>query len=72
MATFLVHWERFGRLTDRKDELDNWRDCYEQFGGPTKKTKQQARDFIDRIKYANATYGVTRRYKIYKLVEVVD
>ncbi len=70
MATFLVYWERFGKISDRPDELENWNECYERFDGPLHKTQEQARQFVNRIK-THPEYGKTRRHLIYKLVEVI-
>lgn len=71
MATFLVHWEKFGKITDNPTELENWNDCYYSFGGPLHKTHGQARRFVETIK-TRPEYGKTRRYRIYKLVEAID
>jgi hypothetical protein len=71
MATFLLHWERFGKITDNPQELENWYDCYDVFGGPLHKTLKQVKDHIVRIR-TEPEYGKTRRYRIYKLIEVVE
>jgi hypothetical protein len=71
MATFMLHWEKFGKITDNPQELENWNDCYETFSGPLHKTRQQVRDFVKRIK-THPEYGKTRRYRIYKFIEVVE
>lgn len=71
MATFLLHWEKFGKITDNPQELENWNDCYETFSGPLHKTLKQTIDFVQKIK-TQPEYGKTRRYRIYKLIEVVE
>jgi hypothetical protein len=71
MTTFLLHWERFGKITDNPHELENWNDCYEVFAGPLHKTHQKVRDYVNNYLKVRPEFGKTRRYGIYKLIEVI-